>query len=54
MRRQRKLDQVEIPEDHLFITGDLLGTGGIDEVYLAGYNGHNAAVKVWDGVAKLS
>ncbi|CAN0245699.1 unnamed protein product, partial [Scytosiphon promiscuus] len=46
MRRQRKLDQVEIPEDHLFITGDLLGKGGFGEVYLADYNGHNAAAKV--------
>ncbi|CAM9992093.1 unnamed protein product [Scytosiphon promiscuus] len=46
MRRRRKLDQVEIPEDHLFITGDLLGKGGFGEVYLADYNGHNAAAKV--------
>ncbi|CAM9241877.1 unnamed protein product [Scytosiphon promiscuus] len=46
VRRQRKLDQVEIPEDHLFITGDLLGKGGFGEVYLADYNGHNAAAKV--------
>ncbi|CAM9886444.1 unnamed protein product, partial [Scytosiphon promiscuus] len=36
-----------IPEDHLFITGDLLGKGGFGEVYLADYNGHNAAAKVW-------
>ncbi|CAM9996955.1 unnamed protein product, partial [Ectocarpus sp. 4 AP-2014] len=43
IRRQRKLDQVEIPEDHLFITTDLLGKGGFGEVYLADYNGHNAA-----------
>ncbi|CAN0158219.1 unnamed protein product, partial [Ectocarpus sp. 4 AP-2014] len=46
IRRQRKLDQVEIPEDHLFITTDLLGKGGFGEVYLADYNGHNAAAKV--------
>eukprot|EP00903_Cladosiphon_okamuranus_P017814 g16394.t1 len=45
-RRQRKLDQVEIPEEHLFITDDLLGKGGFGEVYLADYNGHNAAAKV--------
>ena len=45
-RRQRKLDQVEIPEEHLFITNDLLGKGGFGEVYLADYNGHNAAAKV--------
>eukprot|EP00903_Cladosiphon_okamuranus_P022853 g21045.t1 len=46
IRRQRKLDQVEIPEEHLFITDDLLGKGGFGEVYLADYNGHNAAAKV--------
>ncbi|CAM9539627.1 unnamed protein product, partial [Ectocarpus fasciculatus] len=45
-RRQRKLNQVEIPEDQLFITTDLLGKGGFGEVYLADYNGHNAAAKV--------
>ena len=46
LRRQRKLDQVEIPEDHVTVTGDLLGKGGFGEVYLADYNGHNAAAKV--------
>ena len=46
LKRQRKLDRVEIPEDQLFITDDLLGKGGFGEVYLADYNGHNAAVKV--------
>ncbi|CAN0007820.1 unnamed protein product [Ectocarpus sp. 12 AP-2014] len=45
-RRQRKLDRVEIPEEHLFITSDVLGKGGFGEVYLADYNGHNAAAKV--------
>lgn len=51
IKRQRKLDQVEIPEDHLFITTDMLGKGGFGEVYLADYNGHNAAAKVRGGVA---
>ncbi|CAM9383003.1 unnamed protein product [Ectocarpus fasciculatus] len=46
IRRQRKLDQVEIPEEQLFITNDVLGKGGFGEVYLADYNGHNAAAKV--------
>ena len=48
IRRQRKLDQAEIPQEHLFITTDLLGKGGFGEVYLADYNGHNAAAKVRD------
>ncbi|CAM9431484.1 unnamed protein product [Scytosiphon promiscuus] len=46
IRRQRKLDQVEIPEEHLLITNDVLGRGGFGEVYLADYNGYNAAAKV--------
>lgn len=45
-RRQRKLDQIEIPEANLTITDELLGTGGFGEVYLADYNGRNAAAKV--------
>ncbi|CAN0560046.1 unnamed protein product, partial [Ectocarpus sp. 12 AP-2014] len=45
-RRQRKLDQVEIPDDHVVITEEMLGRGGFGEVYLADYNGHNAAAKV--------
>lgn len=45
-RRQRKLDQVEIPEEHLTITNEVLGKGGFGEVYLADYNGRNAAAKV--------
>lgn len=46
-RRQRKLDQVEIPEEHLTITEELLGKGGFGAVYLADYNGRNAAAKVF-------
>ncbi|CBN76925.1 n/a (Partial), partial [Ectocarpus siliculosus] len=42
-RRQRKLDQIEIPEDHVSITNEMLGKGGFGVVYLADYNGHNAA-----------
>ncbi|CAN0080537.1 unnamed protein product, partial [Ectocarpus sp. 12 AP-2014] len=45
-RRQRKLDQIEIPEDHVSITNEVLGRGGFGVVYLADYNGHNAAAKV--------
>ena len=54
VKRQRKLDQVEIPADHLSITDELLGKGGFGEVYLADYNGHNAAAKVWNGFAILN
>ncbi|CBN75056.1 Transmembrane receptor kinase [Ectocarpus siliculosus] len=45
-RRRRKLDQVEIPEEHVTITNEVLGRGGFGEVYLADYNGRNAAAKV--------
>ena len=46
VKRQRKLDQVEIRAEYLSITDELLGKGGFGEVYLADYNGHNAAAKV--------
>lgn len=45
VRRQRKLDQIEIPENHVTISDELLGIGGFGEVYIADYNGHNAAAK---------
>ena len=45
-RRQRNLDQIEIPEANVTITDELLGKGGFGEVYLADYNGRNAAAKV--------
>lgn len=46
MRRKRNLDQIEIPEDHLTLTNELLGRGGFGAVYIADYNGRNAAAKV--------
>ncbi|CAM9474613.1 unnamed protein product [Laminaria digitata] len=46
MRRQRKLNQVEIPEEQVTITDEVLGKGGFGKVYLADYNGRNAAAKV--------
>ncbi|CAM9308013.1 unnamed protein product, partial [Laminaria digitata] len=46
-RRQRTLDQIEIPEEHVAITDELLGKGGFGEVYLADYNGRNAAAKIF-------
>ncbi|CAM9606844.1 unnamed protein product, partial [Hapterophycus canaliculatus] len=45
-RRQRKLDQVEIPEDQVVVSDELLGSGGFGQVYLADLNGRNAAAKV--------
>lgn len=46
VRRLRKLNQIEIPEDHLKLTDELLGRGGFGSVYMADYNGRNAAAKV--------
>lgn len=46
MRRQRNLDKVEIPEQDVTITDELLGKGGFGAVYFADYNGRNAAAKV--------
>lgn len=46
-RRKRNLDQLEIPEDHVTITDELLGKGGFGEVFLADYNTRNAAAKVY-------
>lgn len=45
-RRQRNLDTVEIPECCVTITDELLGKGGFGAVYIADYNGWNAAAKV--------
>lgn len=45
-RRQRKLDQIEIPEDDVVVTDELLGKGGFGDVFLADINGRNAAAKV--------
>ena len=46
VRRQRKLHLLQIPEDHVMITNELLGKGGFGSVYIADYNGRNAAAKV--------
>ncbi|CAN0404246.1 unnamed protein product, partial [Ascophyllum nodosum] len=46
LRRKRQLDQIEIPEDLITITDELLGNGGFGSVYLADFNGQNAAAKV--------
>ena len=45
MWRKRQLDQIEISEDHVTITDELLGKGGFGSVYIADYNGWNAAAK---------
>lgn len=46
-RRPRKLDQIEIAPDQLTLTGEVLGKGGYGTVYMADYNGRNAAAKVF-------
>ena len=46
-RRQRKLDNLEIPSEDVEITDELLGKGGFGEVYYADYNGKNSAAKVF-------
>ena len=46
VRRQRKLHMIKIPEDHVMVTDELLGKGGFGAVYIADYNGRNAAAKV--------
>lgn len=46
VRRQRHLEQLEIPQEHLAVTEEVLGKGGFGTVYLADYNGRNAAAKV--------
>lgn len=38
IKRQRRLDHVEIPEEYLSITEEVLGKGGFGEVYLDDYN----------------
>lgn len=45
-RRQRNLDKVEIPEHEVTVSDELLGKGGFGSVYIADYNGRNAAAKV--------
>ena len=45
-RRQRNLRALEIPDDDVTVTDELLGTGGFGTVYMADYNGRNAAAKV--------
>lgn len=46
LRRQRKMDQIEIPGDQLTLTDELLGKGGFGSVYITDYNGRNVAAKV--------
>lgn len=53
LRRQRNLSQIEIPEDHVTISEELLGKGGFGSVYIADYNGRNAAAKVWEIIASV-
>ncbi|CAM9099897.1 unnamed protein product, partial [Pylaiella littoralis] len=45
-RRQKRLEQLEIPTSEVEITDEVLGRGGFGNVYLADLNGLNAAAKV--------
>ena len=45
-RRRQRLDQLEIPATDVDITDEILGRGGFGTVYLADFNGLNAAAKV--------
>lgn len=46
MRRQRQLAHIEIPENYVTMTDELLGKGAFGAVYIADFNGRNAAAKV--------
>lgn len=46
LHRQRCLDQLEVPKDHVILTNELLGRGRFAEVFIADHNGRNAAAKV--------
>lgn len=46
IRRRQRLDQLEIPAAEVEITDEILGKGGFGTVYLADFNGLNAAAKV--------
>ena len=46
-RRMRNLEKIEISSEDVCITDELLGRGGFGDVYLADYNGRNAAAKVF-------
>lgn len=45
-RRQRRLDRLEISTEDIDVTDEVLGRGGFGTVYLADYDGLNAAAKV--------
>lgn len=47
-RRRRRLADLEIAEEDLKLTNEVLGKGGFGTVYLADLNGRNAAAKVFE------
>ena len=51
-RRRRNLDQIEIPADQVTISEEILGKGGFGAVFLADYNGRNAAAKVGASIVR--
>ena len=46
LRRQRRLDEIEIPEDKLILTDEVLGMGAFGRVVICDYYGRNAAAKI--------
>lgn len=48
LQREHRFKQVDIPADQVVIFGDTIGNRGCGTVYIADYNGKNAAAKVFD------
>lgn len=46
IRRQRRLDEIEIPQDKVVLTDEVLGEGGFGKVVICDFYGRNAAAKI--------